>query len=261
MHVVEIYNQDCVDYLTTLADNSVDVVFIDPPYNTKNKKEKIASYDNVEFIQRKQWKPFFADWDDIENYYEWSIEWLSEVRRVLKKKGSIFICGSFHNIPDVALALRATGFYTIQWIQWCIPNAFPNFAMSKPINANQTIIWARKNAKIGQYYDKNAARRYNDGKNLRDYWLINSDCQTGKKYVHPSKKPVPLVERAIDIALPKENGASVIDFFAGSGTTGIAVMNINRRYDIATKCILVEKDVEYTKVIKQRIKDEELKHA
>lgn len=244
---------DCIERLKMVPSDSVDVIFIDPPYNTKNKKNKAITYDRNEDYQKKNWIPFFSDWDDISNYYEWCVLWLQESKRILKPRGSIFICGSFHNIPDVALSLRSLEMYTIQWLQWCIPNSFPNLSMTKMINANQTLIWCRKSQEITHYYDKEAAKRYNDGKNLRDYWLINNDTQAGKKWKHPSKKPVELVKRAIDISLPKVHGATVIDFFGGSGTSGIAVRELERQYNIEFHCTLIDNKEEYIAMMEERL--------
>ena len=254
--MIHIEQDDCIERLKTLPSNSVDVIFIDPPYDTKNKKDKSVSYDRNEDFKKKNWIPFFAEWDDIENYYEWSRLWLEQSKRVLKDKGSMFICGSFHNIPDVALSIRSLEIYTIQWLQWCIPNSFPNLSMTKMINANQTIIWSRKNTKVTHYYDKDAAKKYNDGKNLRDYWLMNNDTQAGKRWKHPSKKPVPLIKRALDISIPKMSGACIVDFFAGSGSTGVASLQLQKEYGLEWETILIDNKLEYITMMNERIQEE-----
>lgn len=245
----DIYRADCLTVLPTIPDASVDCIFIDPPYGTGNNKDKSVKYDrNVDFA-RKNWVNFHADWDSFDNYPQWCYQWLEQSKRILTDTGTIFICGSFHNIPDVALALRALDMYTIQWIQWCIPNSFPQLSMTKMINANQTIIWARKGKR--HYYDKEAAKRYNDGKNLRDYWIINQD--TRGTWKHPSKKPFYLVYRALDIALPKDRPAKIVDFFAGSGSTGEAAAHICANYQTPVSCGLVEQSSEYIDTIKARV--------
>jgi site-specific DNA-methyltransferase (adenine-specific) len=254
----ELIHSDCIkglDYLIAQG-KQFDVIPIDPPYNTKNKKNKAVSYDRNEDFQRKNWIPFYSNWDDIQNYVEWSSEWLSRARQLLAPKGTIFICGSFHNIPDVALALRAQMWYTIQWLQWCIPNSFPNLSMTKMINANQTVIWARQDEKITHIYDKESAKRYNNGKNLRDFWVINNDTQAGKKWKHPSKKPVTLMRRMIDIATRKDRSLRVLDFFGGSGTTGIAAWQLGQQYNIPIECTLIDREAEYIVMQKDRLYDE-----
>ena len=264
MITYNIIHDDCVNALKALPDKSVDVIFIDPPYNTGNKEDKAVQYTKNERFARKNWKPFYSDWDTIGNYEEWAVTWLTESSRVLKPKGIIFICGSFHNIPDVGYALRKTAYHTIQWVAWCIPNSFPNLPMQKMVSANQTIIWARPND--SHYYDKEAARSYNVGKNVRDYWVIPNatTVDKGKPWKkHPSKKPVALVKRAIDLTLPKSGFAletslkhgplHVLDFFAGSGTTGAACALLHEGLEL--QCTLVERDDTYVSWIRERFSE------
>ena len=76
-----LYQGDALDWLKTLADESVDLVFADPPYNIKK-----------------------ADWDDFEsqeNYIEWSLVWIREVSRILTKDGSFYICGFSEVLADL----------------------------------------------------------------------------------------------------------------------------------------------------------------
>lgn len=251
MFTCDIYNNDCLDILSSISDNSIDVIWLDPPYNTKNKINKSIKYDRNDDFKRKNWTPFYADWDDIDNYMEWSSKWLIHCKRILTNKGTIYICGTFHNIPDISMSLRSLDFYTLQWICWAIPNAFPNLSMTKMINANQTIIWARKGEKTTHYYDKEAAKRYNGGKNLRDYWIINQD--TRGKWKHPSKKPFDLVYRAIDIATPKDKPIHVLDFFSGSGTTGEVMAHFCKNYQTDVYCTLIEKDPIHAQTTLQRV--------
>ena len=245
-----IYNNDCLDILSLIADDSIDCIWLDPPYNTKNDKNKSIKYDRNADMARKNWIPFYADWDDITDYVAWSTQWLAECKRILKPNATVFICGTFHNIPDVSLALRSLNMYTIQWLQWCSNNAFPNLSMTKMINANQTIVWARKGNR--HYYDKNAAKRYNNDKNLRDYWIINQD--TRGLWKHPSKKPFDLVYRALDIATNKEQEKiSILDFFAGSGVTGECAAQLAKNYGVNVECTLVEREYEHAQTCIQRV--------
>lgn len=243
--MIDIRHGDCVEVMATLPDRSVDVVFADPPYNTGTATDKTPGYTISGALKRQNWTAFHADWDVIEDNRAFSLAWLGQVKRLLKPKGTVFICGTFHNIPDVALALRLLGFYTIQWIAWCIPNAFPNRMMKKMINANQTIIWAR--AGESHYYDSETAKLINGGKNLRDYWVIQNDCVAGRTWKHPSKKPAAVVKRALQIAAPKEPGTLILDPFGGSGTTGVAA------HTLGLDCLLIDRETAYVEMMKKRL--------
>lgn len=248
------HHGDCNDFLDGTPDDWFDVAFLDVPYNTGNKKSK---YGNIKKLQERKWDNFKADWDDIPDYVGWAENWLTKLRPKMKKKGSVFICGTYHNIPEIGVAAKKIGYYIVTNIAWCIPNAMFNAAMTETVHANQSIYWLRPYRDIKHYYDKDAAKRYNDGKNLRDYWVIPNSAQRktpDKPWLqHPSKKPISLVERAIDITLPKEDWSRVCDMFAGSGTTGEAVWNLARRYNINLHCSQADKDAGYVNNILARI--------
>lgn len=253
--MISLHHADCLELTNSLEDNSVDLFFLDPPYNTGRTKNAAPQYDRNKDFESKKWKTFYAEdgWDSIVDYYAWCSTWLEAAQRKLKPKGSIMVCGSYHNFPEVGVAMKALGYYIISNIAWCIPNSFPNLAMTKPISANRSILWARKSKKVSHYYDKDAAKRHNNGKNLRDYWLINNDTQAGKLWKHPSKKPVELVHRAIDISVPKSNDTLIVDFFAGSGTTGLAVNILNAQYKLNMACVLGDYTAEYVELMERRL--------
>ncbi len=251
-HHLALHHGDCVDVLTAQT-LECQTIFIDPPYATGNVK---AKYGRSRLLQEKRWTNFAADWDvwTSQEAYAGDVErWCEAIRHVLDTNGTLWVCGSHHSIPTWDLTLKRMGFWINQWVQWCIPNAMPNVAMTQMASSNQTLIYARKSQKARHYYDATAARSYNDGKNLRDYWLIPNDCTVGKVYKHPSKKPVALVQRALHISTPP--GGLVLDCFAGSGTTGVAARNLDR------PCVLIEKDVRYVAMIEERLAVQQMEAA
>lgn len=240
-----LYHDDLLDALARLPDRSFQNVPIDPPYMTNNTRPK---YADSRLLQAKRWTNFAADWDvwASQEAYQADVElWCEAIRRVMDTDASIWVCGSHHSIPTWDLVLKRMGFWVNQWVQWCIPNAMPNVAMTQMASSNQTIIWARRSQKSKLYYDKHAARLYNSGKNLRDYWLIPNDSQAGRIWKHPSKKPVALLHRILHISTPP--GGAVMDCFAGSGTTGVAAR------ELCLDCTLVERDDDYATMIEQRL--------
>ena len=100
---------DCIEVLSKLPDNSVDLVFADPPYNlqlggglTRPDQSKVDGVDD-------DWDRF----DSFDAYDLFSHAWLTEARRVLKENGAIWVIGSYHNIFRVGTTLQDIGF----WIQ------------------------------------------------------------------------------------------------------------------------------------------------
>lgn len=244
--MIELYQGDCLDVLTRLEASQYQCIFADPPYNTKRSKNIIDTYDQSELFKAKSWQNFHSSWDtmtDLE-YLAWCKEWLSKCFNLLKSNGTIWICGSRHNIPFVSIALDQCDFETIQWVSWCIPNAMPHLAGKQMACSNQILIWARKRDKK-HFYNHAKAKELNNGKNLRDYWLINNDSVAGRSWKHPSKKPPALVRQAL--AISTQTGDKVLDPFAGSGTTGLA------SYELGLGCVLIERDETYCSMIRERL--------
>lgn len=258
-----------------IADHSIDVIFIDPPYNTGNATDKTPTYSISESLVRQNWSAFHADWDVIDDYVAFARQWLAESRRVLKPDGSIWICASFHNLAQTMMALFAEGYYIIQDVIWHLPDAFPNRKMEKMVSGHQTLLWARPNARIKHQYNPVYAKSVNAGKNLKDVWntatildsaeyatycaevfaerfddvwVMAKGCASGNKLKHPSKKPVRLVERALRLSFLDPETVTVLDFFAGSGTTAEAASNIGCR-----ETILIEQEGAYIDEILKRL--------
>lgn len=89
------------------------------------------------------------------------------------------------------------------------------------------------------------------GADLYDWWEINQVKNVSKqKTNHPCQMPIEVMNRIIGI-LPKD--AIIIDPFMGSGTTGIAVKNMNKQQNANRKFIGIEIDNEYFNIAKERI--------
>ena len=91
-----LYNADCIEILKTLRPNSIDLIFVDPPYFLSNGGKSIHSGKVVSVNK--------GDWDDkskYDNHLQFTKEWLQQSFRVLKYGGSIWISGTVHNIFDV----------------------------------------------------------------------------------------------------------------------------------------------------------------
>ena len=264
-----LYWADCREILSRMDDNSVDTAFLDPQYGTGNLANKTPKYDQSAYMASRRWDAFHAAWDAKPDSL-FIYQWLYELRRVLKPRGSAWICGTFHNIPTTAKLAEQIGFYTIQWCQWIIPNAMPHLAGMKMANCNQTLLWLRKDESPAHRYNYQRAKAWNKGKNLRDFWQLTYTEEEWEQFflgLHESwvvvnnsahaahempaltqfkaKKPYALVARCLDLTLPDDAPSVALDCFAGSGTTGAVCQRINtfvpipREYPI--QCVLVEK--------------------
>ena len=239
---------NCFEELKKIPDNSIDLIFADPPYNLQLKNElwrpnqtKVDAVDD--------------DWDkyeSFEHYDEFCKEWLKECQRILKETGTIWVIGSYHNIFRVGTIMQNIGFWILNDITWLKSNPMPNFLGTRFTNATETLIWAKKHEKAKNYtFNYQFMKQFNKSKQMRSDWYIpicngseRLKDKEGKK-VHTTQKPETLLKYVI-LSSSKE-GDLILDPFAGTGTTGAIAKKYKRRF------ILIEKDKGYCEWIKKRL--------
>lgn len=242
-----IYQGNSIELLNTLEAKSIDLIFADPPYNLQLENDLLRpnseKYNGVE-----------DDWDkfsSIEEYDEFSRQWLEGCRRVMKDDGTIWVIGTYHNIYRIVKIMQDLGYWILNDILWIKTNPTPNFAGTRFTNAHETIIWAKKSKKQKKYtFNYQAMKALNGGKQMRSDWLIPI-CQgtervkiNGEK-AHPTQKPEALLFRII---LSASNiGDLVLDPFFGTGTTGAVAKKLKRNW------IGIERSEKYIKVAQERI--------
>lgn len=229
-----IFTDDSLQWLKTLQDESVDLIFADPPYNIKK-----------------------ADWDKFdsqEDYIEWSLQWISEASRILKPTGSLYICGFSEILADLKHpAMRY--FSGCKWLIWHYRNK-ANLG-SDWGRAHESILHLRKTKKFelnvdeiripyGNHTLKYPAHpqaessQYSNGKKATPVWTPNplgakpkdvfeipTTCNgMGEKTKHPTQKPEELLRKLI--LASSQVGDIVLDPFSGSGTTLVVAEQLQR---------------------------------
>lgn len=243
----QILEGECVEVMKSLPDESVDLVFADPPYNLqlggdlhRPDNSKVSAVDN--------------DWDQIGGFDEYDLftwKWMEEARRVLKPNGAIWVIGSYHNIFRVGGILQDAGFWVLNDIIWRKSNPMPNFKGTRFTNAHETLIWAAKTKEARPTFNYAAMKALNDGVQMRSDWTLPI-CTGGErlkdaegKKAHPTQKPEALLHRVL---LSTTNpGDVVLDPFFGTGTTGAAAKRLGRHY------IGIERDPSYLEVARNRL--------
>ena len=240
-----LYHDDCLKRLKKIDKKSIDMIFADPPYFLSNGGVSCHSGKQVS-VNKGQWDEGLSPNDKL----NFNRKWIRACREVLKDDGTIWISGTYHNIYSIGVALELEGFSIINNITWQKPNPAPNLACRSFTHSPETIIWARKQLtpkkKGKHYFNYELMKEMNDNKQMKDVLLLSlpskKEKQNGK---HPTQKPLSVLERII-LASTKENDV-VLDPFNGSGTTGIACLNLNRKY------IGIEKEEEYLELTVKRI--------
>lgn len=147
----------------------------------------------------------------------------------------------------VAFALQADGWILRSNITWIKKTAMPESVKNRPTSATENIFLFSKNIK---YYYDNLAVREESGANLRNYWILGPDASGNG---HPATFPRELAKRCI--LLGSRPGDLILDPFGGSGTTGVAAKELNRR------CILIELNSKYSQQSKERIYNGKIKRV
>lgn len=223
-HSVRLLKGDCIAILNQARENSLDMIFADPPYFLSNGGITCHAGKMVSVNKGK--------WDKskgvIENH-KFTLEWLKACQRVLKPNGTIWVSGTTHIIYSVGFAMQELGYKILNDIIWYKRNAPPNLSCRYFTHSTEIVLWAAKNEKSKHHFDYQLMKEMNQGKQMRNVWEISAPPTEEKKFgKHPTQKPVELLERII-LASTKE-GDLVLDPFCGSSTTGVAAIPLNRKY-------------------------------
>lgn len=226
---------DCVEFLKTLEDNSVDLIFCDPPFGTRH--EGVRS-GGLEFGFGHIIETGEIPGNSLE-YLGWCEPWVAECYRILKPGGNAMLMGTHNNIGWILASALIAGFETRNLITWSVTNPIP--AISKRLAASCTFLaWCIKHSSY--YFDREASRRYGVHRKLTDLWRSRS-MRTNEKFGHPTAKPEWLLERVIEIW--SKPGALVVDPFSGSGTTAAVALRLGRNFagcDNDPRCVEISRE-------------------
>ncbi|MEL7048713.1 MAG: site-specific DNA-methyltransferase, partial [Pseudomonadota bacterium] len=238
---------DCIEILRTLPDESVDLVFADPPYNLQLDGDLMRPNNTRVDGVDDDWDKF----DSFAAYDAFSRSWLAECRRILKPDGALWVIGSYHNIFRIGTALQDLQYWVLNDVVWRKVNPMPNFRGRRLTNAHETLIWASREQKSRYTFNYESLKALNDDIQMRSDWLFpicsgpeRLKDDNGRK-AHPTQKPEALIGR---ILLATTNrGDVVLDPFFGTGTTGACAKRLGRKY------IGIERDRTYAEAARQRI--------
>lgn len=230
----KLLNGDCLEQLKTIPDNSIDFCFADPPYNL-NKK-----YEN------------WDDGIDIQKYFEWCDQWLSELARVLKPGRTLAVL----NIPQWCVRhfkhLNTILDYQ-DWIVWeglsmpvrmIMPSHYSILCFSKgepkQLPATKRKINSALESKAIETFKENFCIRPNciskrkrlkmqDSEFVSNVWFdIHRLKHNSRRVDHPCQLPPMFMYRLI--SLFTNEGEFVLDPFNGAGTTTLTAQQLNRKY-------------------------------
>lgn len=230
--LMKLYNDNCLNVLKELPDNSVDLIITDPPYSICSVDiNKKRNKDNL--IDERYSRHIDNGLDKISNGYDISI-YNSEFIRVLNKC-SIYIWMSLAQLQEYLNFYVNERNWNFTFLYWIKTNVMPAY-QNKYLNDIELCVWFHKDLEAWVPYSYNDART----------WYMSDTIQF-KKYKHPTVKPLEFILRMIRNSSKK--GEVILDPFMGSGTTGVACSLTEREF------IGIESDKDYFENAEKRIND------
>ena len=244
----KIINGDSLKELKKIPNESFDLIFADPPYNLQLRNKLIRPDRSKVNGVNDKWDQF----ESFKTYDNFTTNWLTECKRILKKNGSIWVIGSYHNIFRVGSIIQDLGFWILNDVIWNKNNPMPNFRGTRFTNAHETLIWASKDKYSKYTFNYQSLKCLNDDLQIRSTWNLpicngNERLKEKGKKVHSTQKPESLLHRIL-LASSNKNDL-VLDPFLGSGTTAVVAKKLGRIF------YGIEKEKSYFDAANKRLKN------
>lgn len=249
----KIYNLNCMEFISRINDESINLAVIDPPYNMNK-----------------------ASWDTFKNeqgFFNFTFRWIDALIPKLKKTGSLYIFNTPYNSAFILAYLSKKGLFFQNWITWDKRDGLGG-AKRKYSNGQETILFFTKSKSyVFNYEDirvpyestgriehakkkgilKNGKRWFPNpkGRLCGEVWHISSERHKNKingktpKLNHITPKPLELIERIIRAS--SNAGDVVLDCFVGIGTTAIAAKKLKRNF------LCNDSNKNYTRIAKKKL--------
>ena len=225
----KLYNDDCIKKFATMPRNKVDAIITDPPY-------KISRDNNFKTMNRAGID--FGEWDKDFDL----TDWIKYCEPVLKKGGNIVIFNDWKNMSYIVDELEKNNFEVKDLIRWEKTNPMPRNRDRRFITDYEVAVWAVK--KGGKWTFNRLSEAYERPEIVCGITSKKEKIDGG----HPTQKPVEVMEWLIK-RLSNENDI-ILDPFMGSGSTGVACKNTNRKF------IGIELDKDYYNMAMKRLGDD-----
>lgn len=223
---MQLFNEDNLIALKNMEKESVNFVVTDPPYN-------ISKPNHFDSMNRQGID--FGEWDKNADLFSW----ISHLNRVVKRNGSVFVFNDWKNLGDISKELDENGFETKDVVRWVKNNPMPRNRDRRYVVDYEFGIWA---VKKGSKWVFNRQNDSYDRPEIKSGLTPKSEKKWGS---HPTQKPVSVMEEIIK--RHSNEGDVILDPFMGSGSTGVASLNLNRDF------IGIELSKEYFDIAKNRI--------
>ena len=229
MRPYDILNADSFRHIREIPDASVDLILTDPPYNLSP-----YSTGNIRLSWRKDINNDLAEWD--RRGFD-PADWVEQFIRILKPAGNLFaftsynLLGRWHEVYDPR-------FDTFQFVVWHKTNPVPKIRKAGFLNSCELIVCAWNRGHTWNFLGQKAMHNFVEAP-------ICMGSERVSDPVHPTQKPLKVLKHLISIA--SNPGDLVFDPFMGVGSTGVAALELGRRF------LGVELDAAYFEAARRRL--------
>lgn len=227
---------DSLSVLSELDDSSCDLILTDPPYNLGLFMKKRGT--NIGKLRANHFA--VASWDLL-GFEEWTAKmdsFFAQAARILKKRGAVLMFMSIIKLETVKQLAERHGFYYKTIGIWHKTNPMPRNMNLQFVNSTESWIYLVNGATTGTFN--------NNGKVVHDFYETAAVRGIERKFgAHPTQKPLVMMEHFV--SLLSNEGDLVVDPFMGSGSTGVACRNLNRRF------LGIDVSPEYCEIARRRI--------
>ena len=238
--MIKLLHGDCLDLLDNIENNSIDLILTDPPYNIslQNNNRDRSKFNSAIMRRNKALNFDFGSWDNMERqeFLDFTYAWFEKCANKLRNGGTFI---SFYNKEDISYLSwigNVLGIRTRTIFTWKKTNPVPQFRKVNYLSACEF-------AYIGSKGEEGWTFNFGYQKDMHNFFETPNASSYGITD-HPTEKPITLMEHFVKIHTNK--GDTVLDPFMGSGTTGVACVNLGRNF------IGIEKDKHYFEIAKQR---------
>lgn len=227
----KIYNEDCLEGMRRIPDNSIDLVVTDPPYEFVGNNEKYGSRGASGGLGRYYYSEL-KNSGLIGGFEQETI--MNELMRVMKKVNLYIWCSK----EQIRWYLNFFKEYNMELLAWHKTNPIPT-CFNKYLSDTEYLLFFREKG----------VKLYGDFNTKKKYWLQEINMADKRMYGHPTIKPLNIIRTLV--CNSSAEGDSVLDPFMGSGTTAVACIKESRHF------IGFELNEEYYKAACERVKAEQ----
>jgi site-specific DNA-methyltransferase (adenine-specific) len=227
IEINQIYNMDCIEGMSYIGENEIDLIITDPPFGINFKTLK-SNYNRTN-------SNVIEGYIEIskKDYYNFTIEWMKEAYRILKETGSMYVFSGWNNLKEILISLDEVGFITVNHIIW--KYQFGVFTKRKFTTSHYHILYVCKNDKKRKFFpyvryspdevDENGNKLHY--KDKEDVWIVNREYWKGDEKT-PTKLPFELIKKILEYS--SEEGDIVLDPFLGSGQVAFVCKALKRNF-------------------------------